>query len=165
VPYEDHDGQAHARENERIETSFDDLARGLASGAISRGRALRLAGAALVSAALGGLLGEEALAVTAKAGCAEARAGEGAYARAGCDEGGDGSRRDRFTRRCRRRRGTVCRTPEGRRCVNTDRNEDHCGECGNRCGANETCVDGRCVRRSESVCVSKRYCNDRFICC
>jgi len=37
------------------EHSFDELARGLASGSISRGRALRLMGAALVGGTLGSL--------------------------------------------------------------------------------------------------------------
>jgi len=37
------------------ESSFDELARGLASGSISRGKALRLMGAALVGGTLGSL--------------------------------------------------------------------------------------------------------------
>jgi hypothetical protein len=61
------------------ETSFDDLARGLASGAVSRRQALRLAGAAVVSAALVPLLPGTAEALT---------------------------RRQR--RRCRKRGGTIC---------------------------------------------------------
>jgi hypothetical protein len=42
---------------EAREHSFDELTRGLASGSISRGRALRLMGAALVGSALGSLGG------------------------------------------------------------------------------------------------------------
>jgi hypothetical protein len=42
---------------EAREHSFDELTRGLASGSISRGRALRLMGAALVGGALGSLGG------------------------------------------------------------------------------------------------------------
>src|SRR5215211_4098297 len=42
---------------ETRERSFDELARGLASGSISRGRALRLMGAALVGGTLGSLGG------------------------------------------------------------------------------------------------------------
>ena len=84
MPSEDHNEQAHTREDTRTEASFDDLARGLASGTISRGRALRLLGAALVSAALGGgLLADEA------------RAGE---TRTGT--WGGGSWRERFAHRC-----------------------------------------------------------------
>src|SRR5688572_11114130 len=45
------------------EQSLDELARGLASGSISRGRALRLMGAALVGGALGSVgIGEAAAA-------------------------------------------------------------------------------------------------------
>ena len=48
---------------EARERSFDELARGLASGSISRGRALRLMGAALVGGALGSVgIGEAAAA-------------------------------------------------------------------------------------------------------
>ena len=47
---------------ERRESSFDELAIGLASGSISRGRALRLMGAALVGGALGSLGMREATA-------------------------------------------------------------------------------------------------------
>jgi hypothetical protein len=180
-----HNGQAHAAEGTRTETSLDELARGLAAGTISRGRALRLLGGLLVSAAVGGLSPREALAEE----CTEVSVDGKTYTEGDC---GEDTSRDRFARRCRRRGGTVCRTPDGRRCVNTNRDENHCGECGNRCRANETCcggrcvntnrdedhcgrcgsrcrrnetcVDGRCVRR-ESVCVSKRYCNDNYICC
>src|SRR5918998_3560526 len=48
---------------ETTESSFDDLARGLASGTLSRGRALRLMGAALVGGTLASLgIGEAAAA-------------------------------------------------------------------------------------------------------
>jgi regulator of replication initiation timing len=30
-------------------------------------------------------------------------------------------------------------------CVNTDTNNNHCGECGNACGPNMTCENGQCV--------------------
>src|SRR5215218_5130610 len=42
---------------ETRERSFDDLARGLANGSVSRGRALKLMGAALVGGTLGSLGG------------------------------------------------------------------------------------------------------------
>src|SRR5215216_5851646 len=32
----------------------------------------------------------------------------------------------------------------GLRCVNLKRNENHCGECFNRCAAGQECVDGVC---------------------
>lgn len=33
----------------------------------------------------------------------------------------------------------------GNDCVKLDNDEDHCGQCGNRCQAGETCQDGDCV--------------------
>jgi hypothetical protein len=67
----------------------------------------------------------------------------------------------RLGRECRRdsqccsrncvRRGDekVCACPEGKsrcgdRCVNLDRNENHCGSCGNRCPEGSECVGGTC---------------------
>ena len=113
---------------------FDELARGLADGTLTRGKALRLMGAALVGGAL-------------------ASAPRVALADDDCR---------RFGRRCRRdsqccskncvRRGDekVCGCPEGKRrcndrCVNLKRNENHCGSCSNRCAEGEQCVGGTCT--------------------
>jgi hypothetical protein len=30
-------------------------------------------------------------------------------------------------------------------CVNTDNDNEHCGECDNKCGAGSNCVQGKCV--------------------
>src|ERR671917_599328 len=60
------------------ERSFDELARGLASGEVSRGKALRLMGAALVGGTLGSLLG----------------IGEAAGAPGGCKREGKNCKRD-----------------------------------------------------------------------
>jgi hypothetical protein len=74
----------------------------------------------------------------------------------------------RFGRECRRdsqccsrnciRRGDdkVCGCPEGKtrcndRCVNLDRNENHCGECFNRCEEGQECVEGDC-QGGEPIC-------------
>jgi hypothetical protein len=106
--------------------TFDDLAVGLDTGAITRGRAMKLAGAALVASAMG----------LFAAGSAEA------------DEiNTEGRRR----RRCRQRGGDFCNTSgDGTRCSIC------CGEgrrfrracCGsngcNCCRRGETCDDGRC---------------------
>jgi hypothetical protein len=118
---------------EAREHSFDELARGLASGSITRGKALRLAGGALLGAALASLPG----AALADDDCR------------------------RIGRRCRRdsqccsgncvRRGDdkVCGCPEGQRrcndrCVNLKTDERHCGSCSNRCAEGVACVDGVC---------------------
>jgi hypothetical protein len=130
---------------------FDDLARGLADGSLTRGKALRLMGAALVGGALASLPGA-ALADDCR----------------------------RFGRRCRRdsqccsrncvRRGDdkVCGCPEGQRrcndrCVNLDRNENHCGSCGNRCAPGEECDNGECGG-GEPMCGPNPPCTEGFEC-
>ena len=77
---EDHNGKIDHREDATEEFSLDGAAKGLASGTLSRPRALRMAGAALLSAALLPLLPKHAQAA------------------------------DNFTTRCDRKGGTVCRT-------------------------------------------------------
>jgi len=60
----------------------------------------------------------------------------------------------------RRGDGKVCGCPEGKsrcgvRCVNLKRNENHCGECFNRCDDGEQCVRGECqggCPPAETVC-------------
>jgi hypothetical protein len=106
--------------------TFDDLATGLDTGAISRGRAMKLAGAALVASAMG----------LFAVGNAEAQ-----------EVVTEGRRR----RRCRQRGGNFCNTSgggarcsiccgEGRR-----RRRACCGSNGcNCCRPGETCDDGRC---------------------
>jgi hypothetical protein len=111
-----------------VTRSFDDLAVGLDTGAITRRRAMKLGGAALLASALG-VLG---------AGSAEAQ-----------EIVADGRRR----RRCNQRGGDFCNTSgggarcgiccgEGRR-----RRRACCGSEGcNCCRPNETCkADGRCT--------------------
>lgn len=39
----------------------------------------------------------------------------------------------------------------GTECLNTAETQDHCGECGFRCGANTSCVNGRCVTPEDPV--------------
>jgi hypothetical protein len=116
------------------ENSLDELAKGLATGTLSRGKAIRWMGGALLGAALASVPGV-------------------ALADDDCR---------RFGRRCRRdsqccsgncvRRGDdkVCGCPEGQRrcndrCVNLKRNENHCGSCSNRCAEGEQCVSGECT--------------------
>jgi hypothetical protein len=114
------------RGGRRVARPFDDLATGLDTGAITRGRAMKLAGAALVASALG------------LVGAGEAR---------GAEVEADGIRR----RRCNRRGGDFCNTTAGDTRCNVC-----CGEgrrrrracCGRNgcacCRPKETCDDGRC---------------------
>jgi len=112
--------------------SFDELAKGLATGTLSRGKAIRLVGGALLGAALGSFPGV-------------------AWAD-DCRRLGRECRRDSqcCSKNCvRRGDDKVCGCPEGKsrcglRCVNLETNENHCGECFNRCAAGQECVDGVC---------------------
>jgi hypothetical protein len=108
--------------------AFDDLAMGLESGAISRGKAIKLGGAALVASALG---------LFASQG-AEAQEVEIAITRRRC--------RRKFTRSdfCRNRRGDNCSVCCNR---NSRRPKACCGPSGcNCCRRRERCADsGRCV--------------------
>ena len=122
-----------------IASSFDELAKGLATGTLSRGKALRWMGGALLGAALASFPGM-------------------AWAD-DCRRLGRECRRDSqcCSRNCvRRGDDKVCRCPEGQtrcgdRCVNRQRNERHCGECFNRCPSGQECVRGEC-QGGEPIC-------------
>ena len=114
------------------EHSFDELAKGLATGTLSRGKALRWMGGALLGAVLASVPGV-------------------AWAN-DCRRLGRECRRDSqcCSRNCvRRGDDKVCGCPKGQsrckdRCVNLQKNENHCGECFNRCAEGEECVEGKC---------------------
>lgn len=86
--------------------AFDEMSRGLASGEITRGRAIKLAGAALVASALGLFSASEA----------QARFGE-------------------FNRRkCEERGGEFCRSSEtGEKICCRERKTPCCGKFGAQC--------------------------------
>ena len=115
-----------------VERSLDELAKGLASGTLSRGKALRWMGGALLGAALASFPGV-------------------AWAN-DCRRLGRECSRDSqcCSRNCiRRGDDKVCACPEGKRrcndrCVNLDRNENHCGECFHRCEEGQECAEGMC---------------------
>ena len=127
-----------------IAISLDELAKGLATGTLSRGKAIRLVGGALLGAALASLPGV-------------------ALADGDCRRLGRECRRDSqcCTRNCiRRGDDKVCGCPEGKtlckkpsgpgRCVNLQANERHCGRCFNRCAEGQECVNGTCA----AACIS-----------
>jgi len=126
-----------------IATSFDELAKELATGTLSRGKALRLVGGALIGAALASVPGV-------------------ALADDDCRRLGRECRRDSqcCSRNCiRRGDDKVCGCPSGQsrcgdRCVNLKTNERHCGSCSERCATNQTCCNGNCVnlQRNENNC-------------
>jgi Stigma-specific protein, Stig1 len=121
--------------------SFDELTRGLASGSLSRGKALRLMGGLLVASALGSLPG------VAWANDDDDRCPQG---QTRCGERCVNLRtNERHCGSCRNR----CRSNQtccGGRCVNLQRNENNCGACGNRCPDGQECVNGGC--EGESPC-------------
>jgi hypothetical protein len=122
-----------------VELSFDELAKGLATGTLSRGKAIRWMGGALLGAALASVPGV-------------------AWAD-DCRRLGRECRRDSqcCSKNCiRRGDDKVCGCPEGQsrcndRCVNLDRNENHCGECFHRCDQGQECVRGEC-QGGEPIC-------------
>jgi stigma-specific protein Stig1 len=118
---------------ETANRTFDELARALASGSISRGKALRLMGGLLVGGALASVPG------VAWAG--DDRCPEG-QTRCG-DRCVNLKTNERHCGSCRNR----CRSTQtccNGNCVNLQRSERHCGSCGNRCPAGSECVGGTC---------------------
>jgi hypothetical protein len=115
-----------------VELSLDELAKGLATGTLSRSKAIRWMGGALLGAALASLPGM-------------------AWAN-DCRRLGRECRRDSqcCSRNCVRWGDhKVCGCPEGKtrcndRCVNLKTNENHCGRCSKRCAAGQECVAGVC---------------------
>jgi hypothetical protein len=144
MPKEDHisDRSHQSLPQGGVELSLDELAKGLASGTLSRGKAIRWMGGALLGAALASLPGV-------------------AWAD-DCRRLGRECRRDSqcCSKNCiRRGDDKVCACPEGQsrcndRCVNLKTNEGHCGSCSERCGSNQTCCNGNCVNleRNENHC-------------
>jgi hypothetical protein len=123
-----------------VELSLDELAKGLATGTLSRGKAIRWMGGALLGAALASVPGV-------------------AWAN-DCRRLGRECRRDSqcCSKNCIRQGDEkVCACPEGKtpcneRCVNLERNDNNCGCCGNRCADDQECVGGVCQGGPECQC-------------
>jgi hypothetical protein len=103
---------------------FDDLATGLETGAISRGKAMKLAGAALAASALG-------VFASSRADALEVTAGQ--------------------RRRCLRKGGDFCSNRGNNVCCGAGgRRRKAC--CGNRgaacCSKNERCDRGQCKKHN-----------------
>jgi hypothetical protein len=110
---------------------FDQLTMTLTTGAGSRRRLVR----GLAGVAFGGLLARIGV---GEAAAACAKAGRSCSRRDPCCSGADC-----INRNCVCQDGlTACNG----RCVDTARNEKHCGDCGADCGDDERCRDGQCVR-------------------
>jgi hypothetical protein len=135
--------------------TFDELARALASGSISRGKALRLMGGLLVGGALASVPG------VAWAG--DDRCPEG-QTRCG-DRCVNLQRNERHCGSCSNRCRSTQTCCKGR-CVNLQINERHCGSCGNRCPEGSECAGGTCSAVGTNL--LRCICNDtnisRFVC-
>jgi hypothetical protein len=121
---------------------FDEVAHNLATGRISRGRALRVLAATALGAVLGGT-GTLAGAGPAEAACA--RVGRRCRKSRDCCSGA----------RCTRSGVCVCRegyTNCDGRCRNLQTSTNHCGTCSNACLSNEVCQSGDCCRPSFTPC-------------
>jgi hypothetical protein len=126
-------GVVDTRPGPGIDTSLDELAKGLASGTVSRGKALRWMGGALVGAALASI-----------PGVAWADGGRCPTGRTRCNDNCVNLQTsERHCGSC----GNRCRSTQTcckGNCVNTQANERHCGGCFNRCDEGEECVNGVC---------------------
>jgi hypothetical protein len=123
-------GVVDTRPGTGIGTSLDELAKGLASGTVSRAKALRLVGSALLGAALASVPGMAWAACPA----GQTRCNDRCV-NLQTSENHCGSCRNR----CRSTQ-TCCKG----RCVNLQGNERHCGSCLHRCDEGEECVGGVC---------------------
>jgi hypothetical protein len=103
-------------EGSAADASLDDVARGLADGTLSRGRALRLMGAALLGGALASM---PAIAWTKPKPPGTCKK----------------------DKQCPSPEDLCCNGA----CTNVVFDPNNCGACGNRCGAGEDCCGQRCV--------------------
>ena len=131
----------------QTEGSLDELAKGLASGTLSRRGALRIMGAALLGGALASMPG---VAWAAKpGGCASGVRCKGKCCAVGatCATKGGGCTCPAGQTEC----GGVCRD------LTTDM--ANCGVCGNACAQGASCVGGQCVCQSgQDLCPGTNVC-------
>src|SRR5215213_8308633 len=132
MPQQEHENiQGHSSpDSGSVITSFDELTKGLATGAVSRRKALRWMGSALVGAALASVPG------VAWAACPEGQTRCG-------DRCVNLQTNERHCGSCSNRCASNQTCCKGR-CVNLQRNERHCGSCFNRCAEGQECVGGEC---------------------
>ncbi len=136
---EDHNGEVVSTEVEcpdcsttARERSFDELAKGLANGKLSRRGMLGMLGGALLGGALASIPG---VAWAAKPGCASGVTCKGKCCPVGAT--------------CAKGAGGGCTCPTGQtvcsgQCVSLTTNQN-CGSCGNACSGGKTCQSGACA--------------------
>ena len=133
-------------------SSLDDLAKGLASGNLSRRKALRMLGAALVGGALAS--------VPSVAFAAPCRSPRIKCAGQCCAEGVTTCQGTGRNRTCGSA-PVVCPTGQeacGGQCVDTTTDLANCGGCGNACAGGTACQGGVCVSGVGGTCTSNNHC-------
>jgi hypothetical protein len=143
----------------REEGFFDDLARGLADGSLSRGKALRLMGAALVGGTLGSL-----------------GIGEASADRPGCKRLGKNCTRDPqccgsllcVSGTCQTPTTSTTETPTTSTSTSTSTTTPACLPVGGTCMANEQCCSGLCASgmcvECQGTALTEGDCNCAFVC-
>jgi hypothetical protein len=137
VPSEERNGELANREEATMEPSFDTLARGLANGSVSRGKALRLMGAALVGGALASIPG---VALAARCPSPRIRCAGQCCAAGVTTCQGTGKNKTCGPVPC-----PTGQQPCNGQCVATATDVANCGSCGNACATGLSCVGGACV--------------------
>jgi len=129
--------------------SFDALAKGLAEGPVSRRRAVKLLGGAL----LGGALATLGFGRTAEAAPCPA---PGIKCFGSCCTGGQQCIQTAAGASCQCPSGEILCGPEGnKQCTNYLTNPLNCGNCGIECLQGQECVAGQCVcPQGQSLCSS-----------
>jgi hypothetical protein len=115
-------------------SQFDDIARDLAQGELTRRQAVGRLGGAFLGAVLFGASSPGAGAAVVEKNCPPGRQacrGKCCPKGARCKHG-----------KCHCRRG---RKRCGKHCVSLQSDAKNCGSCGNACGPGETCVEGTCT--------------------
>jgi hypothetical protein len=123
---------------ETRESSFDDLAKGMASGTLSRRKALRMLGAALVGGTLASIPGVALAANPCPSPRIKCRGQCCAEGVTTCQ--GTGKNKTCGPVPCQTGL-TLC----SGQCVDTATDATNCGSCGIACNQGQSCVNGACV--------------------
>jgi hypothetical protein len=163
VPTEEQNGEATNRDDTISERSFDDLAKGLASGSVSRRRALKMMSGALVGGLLASIPGVAFAhhrpdhTGVGGGGCPSGVTCRGQCCPVGASCAGRG-------------RNQACACPTGQTvcggaCTDLATDVLNCGSCGNACATGVSCAGGQCsvvvCEEDQNLCPSTNTCMNR----